>query len=154
MTTAKVDIKIGQLSFAGEGDKEWLAKQLDKLIQHAPTLLRLSPDIESHSEVRTASRDGDHKTAPAGKAGTLAAFLTARGAKTKDNRKFLATAAWLHDKGHSRLTAADVTKALDENSQGKVTNPALVLSRHISKGHCERSGSQFYVTDEGRKSLG
>lgn len=148
MTTAKVDIKIGALSFAGEGDKEWLSKQLDKLIQHAPALLQITPQQEGGG-----GGGNDHQLPGNGNAGTLAAFLTARNAKAKDVKKFLGAAAWLHAKGTKRLTPAQVTKALDENSQGKVANPALVLKRLVAKGHCERSGNEFYVTDEGLGSL-
>lgn len=151
MTTAKVDIRIGALSFAGEGDKEWLAKQLDKLIQHAPALLQIAPEESADK----GDGEGAHRRTPhAGKAGTLASYLASKSAKNKDAKKFLATAAWLHLKGQARVTSAEVNKALDENSQGKVSNPALVLRRHVSKGSCEKSGEKFYVTDEGRQSLG
>ena len=148
-TIAKVDIKIGALAFAGEGDKEWLAKQLDKLIQHAPSLLSIAPGPESHGD----GTEHHHKAVSGGKAAPLASFLKSKNV-TGDQDKFLATAAWLHLKGTSRLTPAVVIKAMDENDQGKVTNPSLVLKRLVKKGYCERSGAQFYVTDDGKKSLG
>ena len=147
MTTAKVDIKIGALSFAGEGDKEWLAKQLDKLIQHAPALLTVAPDSNGDNG------DGQpHQRTGGGKAGTLAAFIRTKNV-SGDQDKFLATSAWLHLKGTTRLTPSAVNKVMDENDQGKVTNPALVLKRLVKKGYCERSGTQFYVSEEGKKSL-
>ena len=68
--------------------------------------------------------------------------------------KFLATAAWLHAKGSKRLTTADVSKALDDNNQGKLTNASDSLAKNVKKGYCEKSGRQFYVTDEGTKSAG
>lgn len=149
MTVAKVDIKIGALSFAGEGDKEWLAKQLDKLIQHAPGLLNVAP-VENQN-----SGGGVEKGAAlSGKVGTLAAFLIAKKAKDSQPVKFLATAAWLHAKGNKRLLTKQISKALDENNQGRLSNPADCLIKNTTKGYCERSGKEFYVTDEGLKSLG
>jgi hypothetical protein len=156
MTTAKVDIKIGALSFSGEGDKEWLTKQLDKFIQHAPALLQITPAHSGGAAGEGAHREAEthtHRPATSGKAGTLAAFLTSKNAKKRDSKKFLAAAAWLHAGGKERLTPTEVNDALDKNNQGKVTNPALVLSRHVAKGSCERSGDGFYVTEEGQASL-
>lgn len=146
MTTAKVEIKIGSLSFVGEGDKDWVAKQLDKLIQHAPELLRISPT--------EAEGGGGGNDAQPGQAGTLASFIAkSKGAKSNQIVKFLATAEWSHKKGHKRLSTRDVSNALDQNNQGSLTNPSDCLRKNVSKGYIEKSGRQFYVTDDGRKSL-
>jgi hypothetical protein len=151
MTTAKVDIKIGALSFAGEGDKEWLAKQLDKLIEYAPALLQLTPQHDSEGTGAAGKGKATHHKA--GKSDTLAAFLAAKKAKDQDNTKFLASAAWLQANGKDRLSIAEVTKAMDDNKQGKIKNPTLVLQRYVKKGYCVGSGRNFYVTDEGLESL-
>ncbi len=152
MATAKVDIKIGALSFAGEGDTDWLAKQFDKLIQHAPALLQLGPPHDH--EGSGGSGQGKVARHKLGEGGTLATFLTAKKATDRDNAKFLATAVWLHANGKDRLSIADVTKAMDEYKQGKIKNPTLVLQRYVKKGYCVGSGRDFYVTDEGTQSLG
>jgi hypothetical protein len=69
-------------------------------------------------------------------------------------RKFLATACWLTAKGTERLTTGDITKALSDNRQGKLTNAAECLNNNVTKGFCEKEGKQFYVTEEGFTSLG
>ena len=43
MSDAKIKIQIGQISFSGEGDHEWLTEQLDKLLAKATELIDLSP---------------------------------------------------------------------------------------------------------------
>jgi hypothetical protein len=41
MSNAKIDFAFGSLSFSGEGEEDWLAKQLDKILTAAPTLSEL-----------------------------------------------------------------------------------------------------------------
>lgn len=86
---------------------------------------------------------------------TLASFLKQTKSKSSQVRRFLATAEWLHRSGKEALTTRDVSSALDKNRQNKLSNPADCLNKNVTKGYCEkRTGGQFYVTDEGRKSLG
>jgi hypothetical protein len=84
--------------------------------------------------------------------GPLATHLKAMGATTNQVSKFLATAIWLHDKGTAKLSTSDVTKALKDSSQSRLTNPAECLNKNVAKGYCEKDGKQFYVTEEGRNS--
>ncbi len=86
---------------------------------------------------------------------TLATFLKQTKSKSSQVKRFLATAEWLHRSGKEALTTRDVSSALDKNRQNKLSNPADCLNKNVTKGFCEkRTGGQFYVTDEGRKSLG
>jgi hypothetical protein len=150
MAEGKIEIKVGGVSFTGEGSETWLASQLDKMLKHLPELVNVFPPDDDGG--------GDHKDAT-GKlsrkaAGTLASFLNSKNAKTNQNRKFLATAVWLHDGGKNRLTTGDVSQALRVNNQGKLTNPSLNLNRNVGQGLCDKDGKQFYVTDEGRTEIG
>ena len=155
MVDSKLEIKVGSVTFSGEGTGDWLSKQLDKVLAKIPELVAVapleSPDTSGDGHVDRHSGTG----ARGGKvAGTLAAFLKAANVGTNQNHKFLATALWLHDaEKKSRLTTTEVTAALSKHSQGKLTNPALNLKRNIGKGFCVREGKQFYVTNEGRDSL-
>lgn len=86
---------------------------------------------------------------------TLASFLKQTNSKSSQIQRFLATAEWLHRSGKEALTTRDVSIALDKNRQNKLSNPADCLNRNVTKGFCEkRGGGQFYVADEGRKTLG
>ncbi len=52
------------------------------------------------------------------------------------------------------MMSGDVVKALKESQQSRMGNPSEVLNQNIHKGHCERDGKEFFVTQEGRDSFG
>jgi len=148
MADAKIEIKVGAVSFSGEGDGKWVGEQLDKVLGKLHDLVRVAP--------AAALPDGGNPPPAQGKAtGTLAAFLAAKGAKGSKTRKFLATALWLQDtQSKNRLITRDVTSALSANSQGDVGNAAQCLNLNSTQGYTAKEGRQFYVTDEGRASIG
>lgn len=41
MSQSKIEFSLGAIRFVGEGDKEWVTKQLDRFISLAPSLLRI-----------------------------------------------------------------------------------------------------------------
>jgi hypothetical protein len=41
MNESKIHVKVGIVEFSGEGDKEWLAAQLDKILDKIPELLKI-----------------------------------------------------------------------------------------------------------------
>ena len=150
MSESKIEIKIGQITFSGQGEADWVAKQLDKILSQAEKLVQLAPPAEDSDD------DGGQK--PAGKSAaiarkTLPVFLKEKNASSKQVKKFLATAVWLEAKGQNRLTTSDVTKALGDANQKRLGNPADCLGKNVTKGYCEKDGKQFFVTNEGRDSL-
>jgi hypothetical protein len=152
MSEAKIEMKIGQIQFSGQGEQDWVAKQLDKILAQAEKLIQLAPPEAQDDE----DHGGEHKPmtpdASISKK-TLPVFLGEKNATTNQVRKFLAAAVWLEAKGKSRLQSKDVVEALRTANQTKLKNPALCLSRNVSKGHCEKDGNQFFVTDDGKKAL-
>jgi hypothetical protein len=42
MAEAKIEIKVGAVSFSGEGESKWLAEQLDKILTCVPQLSKTS----------------------------------------------------------------------------------------------------------------
>jgi len=115
-----------------------------------PELLAVGGDVPEENAPDAATgaiKPGQRKT-------TLAVYLKDNKAATgNQQRKFLATATWLQDGGLKRVATANVTKALSDNNQGKLTNPAQCLINLSKAGSVVREGSQFYVTDEGRAEL-
>lgn len=151
MTDGKIQFKLGVVEFVGEGEKDWVGKQLDKILEKAPELINIVP-IQTTSYSSGESRNPmspDPKIA----AKTLAAFLKDKNATSSQVKKFLATAVWLESKGKLRLTTSDVTSALKDSNQKSLGNPADCLNQNVSKGYCEKDGKEFYVTDEGKSSL-
>lgn len=41
MSDSKIQIKVGTIEFSGEGNQDWLASQLDKILTKVPELLKL-----------------------------------------------------------------------------------------------------------------
>ncbi|MFZ0959574.1 MAG: hypothetical protein WAO35_01615 [Terriglobia bacterium] len=156
MGDARIEIKVGAVSFSGEGEGKWLSEQLDKVLEKIPELANVVP-ARPDAEREDGTREDAGKPPTTRKlAGTLASFLREKKAATNQVRKFLATAVWLHDHGNQEnLTTKDVTKALSVSKQGSLTNASNCLANNVSKGFCDKAGKkQFYVTDEGRASLG
>ena len=110
MAQAKIEVKVGNVCFSGEGDSAWLESQLDKLLAIA---FNGTEDSTSEDQEGAATRTPKTSTG----AGSLASFLKAKKATTNQVRKFLATAFWLNQKGESTLTTALVTKTLASSSR-------------------------------------
>jgi len=151
MGESKIEIKIGQISFSGEGEQDWVAKQLDKILGQAEKLIHLAPEPS-----QSAGAVANHKlmaNASSIASKTLPAFLQEKNAARSQVQKFLATAVWLHAKGQNRLQNSDVSKALKDANQTRLGNPADCLNQNVKKGYCEKDGKQFFVTTEGKDSL-
>lgn len=157
MSAAKIEIKIGEICFSGEGEASWLSEQLDKIMDRAEHLISITPppsissqespdgksqqaaDLSSHKEIASQP---------------LAFWLKSKNAESVQNTKFLATAVWVEAKGQSRLQTKDVTSALSNANQRRLNNASEALNQNVKKGFCEKEGKQFYVTEEGKRSLG
>lgn len=149
MAEAKIEIKVGAVSFSGEGEGRWISEQLDKVLEKIPMLARVAP------MAATGEGGSGSATPPDKPKGTLAGFLAAKNAKSDKTRKFLAAALWLQDsQGKDRLTTGDVTKAVNDNMQGPLGNASQSLTNNTKKGLCAKEGKSFYVTEEGRAEIG
>lgn len=145
--TIKIRIKTGSIKVDYEGPEDFLDSKLPKLVSEVTTL---AEQIPAGSDNSNSNEDTESRT-PA----PLASFLKEKKAASQSQtRRFLATAQWLHQKGRKRIKTQDVTKALRESNQKRVSNASECLNRNISKGFCERDGKEFFVTEEGRNSLG
>jgi hypothetical protein len=145
----KIEIKIGNLSFTAEGDQDWLSEQLSKVMQAA------SPAIAGgeNNDGPAAGKAGSMASSSAS-VGSLASYLKATGAESKQVQRFLATAGWLSRRGNANLTTAAVAAALAEHHQKRLGNPADCLNQNVSKGYCEKQRDNFFITPEGWSALG
>jgi len=154
MSEVKIQFKLGSIEFSGEGDKDWISQQLDKILQQAPQLLLISPNPVTTSATNAGAQSHDPMPAdPTIAQQPLASFLKTKNATNTQVKKFLATAVWLEARGKSRMTTSDVAKALKESNQNRLGNPSDCLNQNISKGHCEKDGNQFFVTVDGKNSI-
>src|SRR5690349_6871689 len=122
MSDAKIDLKIGQIQFSGQGEQDWVSKQLDKIIAQAEKLIQLAPADTSDDDDDDRRSRTPMKSDSAIAKRTLPAFLAEKGATTNHVKKFLATAVWLEAKGKSRLQTKDIAEALRTANQSKLTN--------------------------------
>jgi hypothetical protein len=145
MAEAKIEIKVGAISFVGEGTEKWLSEELEKLLAKIPELVEIAP-----SESGSSNGAGtEAKSKKNGKLGSLSTFLRERNATDNQIKKFLATAVWLHDTtGRDRITTGEVAKALKNASQIRLTNASDALNQNVGKGYAEKDGdSGFFVTE-------
>lgn len=151
MTTAKIEVSIGGVSFSGEGSEAWLSQQLDKIIKAAPALSEIAPAVAPPAN-NTASPNAA-QGAPF--TDSLASYIKAKGGDANQQKRFLATADWLRRKGETSLKTAAVTKALADHHQKRLANPSESLATNVKKGFCEKgAGGTFFVTPDGLKELG
>ena len=145
--TIKVRFKVGNIEVDYEGSEDFLESKLPKLISDVTTLAEQVPAESDDSDSNGNTESGTPIT--------LASFLKEKKVDSQ-NRRFLATAQWIHlKKGMDHIKTVDVTKALRDNQQTKIGNPSDCLNRNVSKGYCEKvNNNGFFVTDEGRNSLG
>ncbi len=155
MDKSKIEIQIGTISFIGEGDPDWLSSQLDKILDKAEALLKLSPPSNGATTAANSNQQEPANFSNVSEIANkpLATFLKDRNAASKQVEKFLATAIWLEMKGQNGLTTSDITKALKESHQNRLSNPADCLNQNVSKGYCEKNGKEFFVTPEGKQAL-
>jgi hypothetical protein len=156
MADAKLEIKVGSVSFSGEGSEAWLAEQLDKWLETLPSLHEQSADNNRDDDALDEGDDAGEGTGieNKGRGDSLAAYLKNTKSTGNQARKFLATAAWLESNGKDRVTTGDVTKALSDHKQGKLTNASQCLANNVTAGKIVKDGKrQFYVSEDGSKDL-
>lgn len=161
MSEAKIEIKIGEMVFSGEGSADWLSQQLDKILGKAETLLEFSPKLRASDVPPTTTHPSGAHHLPADLSHNqeianqpLALWLKSKNAETVQNTKFLATSIWLEAKGQRRLQTNDISKALSNANQRRLNNASECLNQNVKKGFIEKEAGGFFVTEEGKRSLG
>jgi hypothetical protein len=152
MAEAKIDFKVGGVSFAAEGSEKWLSGELSRVLEKVPELANMVRNGNGSGDGSGTETHGHQHNK--GNVGTLASYLKEKKAIGNQCRTFLATAAYLHDSGDRRLTTGQVKKALSTNNQGKLSNASAALNENVHRGFCEKNGKIFFVTDAGWSELG
>jgi hypothetical protein len=149
MSTTKIEVSVGAVSFSGEGDQAWLAEQLDKVLKAAPELSR-APAKPGGNSPSTPADPVD----PTQFTVSLSSYIREKGGESNQVDRFLITADWLRRRGVTNLATATISRALTDNHQKRLANPADCLNKNVSKGLCEKTETGFYITPEGLKKLG
>lgn len=152
MAIGKISFSIGTIDFSSEGEEQWVAEQLDKILYKIPELIKVTPKLSQHESAESGPQTDIGRDSEIGKK-TLPAFLKEKKATIKQVKKFLATAVWLEPKGKAMLTTLNVANALKKARLKSLINPSDCLNQNATKGFCEKVGNEFYVTQEGKASL-
>ena len=148
--TSKIRIRVGDIEVEYEGSDTFLDTKLPGLISK---ISEMAGGVPAATDKGT-SGDTEKRKPPSDEApGTLAAFLKKSNVGTNKTKKFLATAEWLHLKGRKQLKTTDVVEALSKNHQASVGNAAQCLNTNVKAGRCEKEGTEFFVTPDGRATL-
>tara|TARA_R110002050_G_scaffold258037_2_gene397204 strand:+ start:496 stop:981 length:486 start_codon:yes stop_codon:yes gene_type:complete len=153
MDKAKIEIKVGIVEFAGEGQQDWLSKQLEKVLEKVPELLKIelaNPAITPQSLTNEASAS-NAKVQPDSTAtpSNFVTYLRDKNATSNQVNKFLVTATFLQLNGKKGITTTEVASTLKSANQSRLSNASDALNKNVGKGFCEKDGSQFFVTQEG-----
>lgn len=152
MSESKIEINVAGIVFSGQGEQIWLSEQLNKILAAATELSKLQA-VPSATAAPVAN-NSVATPASTGSVGTLASHIKSKGGETNQVKRFLIAAGWLRLRGETLLTTAKVSKALSDNHQKRLGNPADTLNQSVRKGHCEKKGDGFFITPEGLSELG
>lgn len=146
---SQLEVKLGNFSFSASGGEAWLSEQFARVLDTVDfSKVSLDDGEDSLGSSGDGTGDGEISAPP------LPVFLKDKGADKSQNRKFLVTAGWLTKRGRKNLTTSMVTAALKENQQRRLSNASQALAENIQQGHCEKTGKEFFITQEGWSSIG
>lgn len=165
MANGRLEFKIGNIEFIGEGEQTWVTEQMEKMLERIPELTKHSdvlkvpattaPTVSPNKSTAINTSYSQPQSAAPQRAipENLATFLRKKDCVDKQRRKFLGTAVWLQLNGQSIIKTKEVTDALKNARQIKITNPSHQLNQNISQGFCQKEGNGFYVTPEGVENV-
>jgi hypothetical protein len=153
MDKARIEIKVGIVEFTGEGEQDWLGKQLDKVLEKVPELLKIelaSPPAETQISVAGEFPNSANSAKVSNSTPTnVVTYLKEKNATSNQVNKFLVTAVYLQLNGKTRITSTEIASTLKASNQSKLSNASDALNQNVRKGYCEKDGTQFFVTQEG-----
>ena len=148
--TIKIRVKLDNFEVEYDGPEAFLEGKLQEVVRSLSEFERKA----SGSGQRSDAARKEERTP-----GTpLPLFLKSDKIKSQADR-FLATAVWLRDeKEQKSLKTSDVTRALKDSQERRLSNASECLNVNIGKGYCEidsRKSSErtFYVTAQGREHI-
>src|SRR5277367_3596369 len=91
VSDSKIEIKVGSIVFSGEGDGDWLATQLDKVLAKIPELVATATPSGELGNNGNGNQTPSDPAKSGQSLGTLAAYLRSTNSTPNQVRKFLAT---------------------------------------------------------------
>lgn len=149
MIDSKIQVKVGIVEFSGEGNQDWLAQQLDKILEKVPELLKIevASTVNSHfDDSQSYSKNGNGN----GVAVSNLSILNIAGkisAKTGSDLAIVA-AAYLHFVlGKTTFSRDDISTNMKSATgifkQTFIKNLTSTLSRLEKGGYFLKAGSNY-----------
>lgn len=148
MSDSKIQVKVGIVEFAGEGNQDWLAKQLDKILEKVPELLKI--------EVASPSNFTQNIPTPRTQNGESISGLSVLNIAGKLNPKSggdlaIVAAAYLHFILEKATFSRDDISTHMKNATGIfkqtfIKNLTPTLSRLEKSGDLLKSGSNYSLS--------
>jgi hypothetical protein len=169
MADSKIEFSYDNLHFACEGEKEWVEKQLDQVLNRIPGLNNPSPTVKTEKSKGVQTEEDPKASglkAVKGKRGRkpkaavetiikatagdpLFEFLKDKKADKNQVKKFLATAVYLHSQGEEKFSTPLISKTLKTAGIEKLINASDCLNKNEKKGFCIKEGKEFILTELG-----
>lgn len=145
MSNSKIQVKVGIVEFSGEGNQEWLAAQLDKILEKVPELLKI--------EVGTSNIGSDSGQKPntqqsANKSNLSVLNIAGKLSSKSGGDLVIAAAAYLHFvEGKATFTRDDISlnmkKATGIYKNSFLANLTTILAGMEKNGSLLKNGNTY-----------
>jgi hypothetical protein len=145
MSDSKIQFKIGIIEFSGEGNQDWLALQLDKILDKVPELVKIEMPIASKIDPGDATKNEvDNSTMSSLSVLNIAGKLSSK----SGGDLVIAAAAYLHFvKGKTSFTREDITtnmkKATGIHKNSFLANLTTTLAGLEKNGALLKNGNSY-----------
>lgn len=146
----KIKVSCGGFEVEYDGDEQFAKESLCSLISEIRETIQTKEEVSDLNKTHQGKFNGI-----IGLPSFLEEMKKRSDRNSREYRKFLIAAVWLHLDKNNRLQTSDVASALRNNMINKLSNPSDCLNKNIDYGHCERvNNGEFIVTQKGFQDLG
>lgn len=134
MSDSKIQVKVGIVEFSGEGNQDWLAKQLDKILDKIPELLK----IEVGDSTNKNSQNNNSGSGRSSGGGTISGLSVLNIAGKLSNKSgsdlVIIAAAFLHFvEGKTSFTRDDISSAMKKATGVYKDNYLSNLTKYLTQ---------------------
>ena len=155
MSDSKIQIKVGIVEFSGEGNQDWLAAQLDKILEKVPDLLKM----EIGDKENLLNTDVGSAATPSGNKINLSVLnITGKLNSKSGGDLVVAASAYLHFvEGKSSYTREDISsnmkKATGIYKNSFLANLTTTLAGMEKNGSLLKNGNTYSLSANKVKEL-
>ncbi|QEC66352.1 hypothetical protein FRZ67_03175 [Panacibacter ginsenosidivorans] len=136
MSDSKIQVKVGIVEFSGEGNQDWLAKQLDKILDKVPELLKI--EVGDSTNKDNQNKGGGSGSSNVGGAGTISGLSVLNIAGKLSNKSgsdlVIIAAAFLHFvEGKTSFTRDDISTAMKKATGVYKDNYLSNLTKYLTQ---------------------